>query len=236
VTPVQELLPKTDESVSRRLLARVDGLLDTARDGRESLQKTYVEIGLALDDVENSKAWTVRKFRTFDAYMREWCEPRFGKSRTQLYGAKAVAHHLLPEISKEKLVEIGISKAMPLAMYVKRTGKSAKELLEKALDPKVDTEQFRAEVAVARHEKPEKGKWFDLGGFFCTEEEREEIERGLRAAEQAEPLPENTSEWMTRKIVMQRMVQEFLSTWGHVLNPKEVNGRPTLDSLRSERP
>jgi hypothetical protein len=212
MTPVQEILPKTDESVARRLLSRVDSLLDTARDGRESLQKTYVEIGLALDEVERERAWMLVA-RSYDSYIKEHCEPKFGKSRTQLYGARAAAKYLLPEVSKEQLVEMGISRAMVLAMYVKRTKKPAKELLEKALDPNVDTEQFRAEVAEAQHEKPEKGKWFDLGGFFCTKEEREEIERGLRAAEKNEPLPENTSEWMTRKIVLQRLVQEFLSSY-----------------------
>lgn len=210
--PVQELLPKTDETLARSLLARVDGLLDTARDGRDSLQRTYVEIGLALDEVENTKAWMLVS-HSFDGYIREHCEPKFGKSRTQIYGAKAVAHHLLPEISKDQLVEMGISKAMPLAMYVKRTGKSAVQLLEKALDSKVDVSEFRAAIAEAQHEKPEKGKWFDLGGFFCTKEEREEIERGLRSAENQEPLPADISDWLKRKIVIQRLVSEFLSTY-----------------------
>ncbi len=210
--PVQEILPKTDESVARRLLARVDGLLDTARDGRESLQKTYVEIGLALSDVEKSRAWIAGNFHSFEAYIKQ-CEGRFGRARTQLFGYKSVAERLLPEVSKEKLIEIGISRAMPLAQYVKRTGKPVGDLLNKALDPSVGVDEFRAAVAESEHSKPEKGKWFDLGGFFCTKEEREEIERGLRAAERNEPLPENTSEWMTRKIVVQRLVQEFLSSY-----------------------
>ena len=217
MTLTQELLPKTDEKTAKALLAKVDGLLDDARNGRDSLHRTYVEIGLALDEVENTKAWMVRH-RSYDSYIKEHCEPKFGKSRTQLYGARAAAKYLLPEVSKEKLIEIGISRAMQLASYVKTTGKPAGVLLDKALDPKVDVDQFKAAIAEAKHERPEKGKWFDLGGFFCTPEEKEEIERGFKAAVEQGPLPQEASEWFVRKTVIQRLVMEFLSTYGAAPN------------------
>lgn len=213
MTPVQELLPKTDETQAKALLARVDGLLDDARNGRDSLHRTYVEIGLAIDEVEKSKAWMIR-FRSFDNYVKDHCEPRFGKSRTQIYGAKAVAHYLLPEVTKDQLVEMGISKAMPLAQYTRRKGSSpSQDLINKALDPKIDIAEFRAAISEAQHEKPEKGKWYDFGGAFLTADEKIEMEACFELAETIEPLPEDAPDWLIRKIVMQRLVAEFNSTY-----------------------
>ena len=230
---MQAEIVKVDISEQTLLLTRVDDLLDTAREGRSALHQTYVEIGLGLSAVKKSGAWVLRT-HSWDSYVKS-CEDRFGKARTALYGYVACAERLLPEITKEQLIEIGISKAMPLAMYVKRTGKSPAELLNKALDTKVDIAEFRAAISEAQHEKPEKGKWYDFGGAFLTADEKIEMDAALELAETIEPLPEDVSDCMVRKIVMQRLVAEFMSTYGHLSNPKEVNGRPTLDGLRSER-
>ena len=203
-------LSKADETKARALLARVDGLLDRAKENRENQERTFVEIGIALLDVKNTQAWLLSGQHSFDSYVKG-CETRFGKSRTQLYGAKAVAERLLPAVSKEQLIDMGISRAMPLAMYVKNTGKSAQPLVASALDPQKDVTEFRAEIAEAAHAPTEKGKWYDLGGFFCSAPEREEIERVF--AQAGSDLPAEAPDWMRRKVVVQRLVAEFVSAW-----------------------
>ena len=213
--PAQEIevVSKTDRKDAEALLARVDELLDRARSGRDALNSTYVEIGVALDAVENTRAW-MQVARSYDGYIREHCEPRFGKSRTQLYGARSTAKYLLPHMTPEQLIEIGISKAMPLAQYTKRhAGNLPENLVKQAIDPRVGVEEFKAAVAETQNEKPEKGKWFQIPGFFVTPEEKEEIERGLRRAEEIEPLPETAPDWLKTKITVQRLVAEFLSTY-----------------------
>ena len=211
----QEILPKTDEKVARRLLDEVDGLLDQARNGRESLQRTYVEIGAALLKVEQTKAWMSGGFHSFEAYIKS-CEVRFGRARTQLFGYKAVAERLLPEVSKEQLIEMGISRAMPLAMYVKKTGKPAANLLRDALNPKVGAEQFEALVAEATHQTPEKGKWHQLS-LKAEDSEWGEIKRAmsvaLSRATDGVPLPPETSEPLKNKISLLALAAEFLSTY-----------------------
>jgi hypothetical protein len=212
--PAQEIqkFSKADERTAKELLACVNGLLDEARNGRESLERTYMDIAIVLDEVETSRAWMLVA-HSFDAYIKS-CEARFGKSRTQLYGYRSVAKNLLPAIPKEQLISIGISKAMPLAQYVKQKGGKAPEnLISKAADPNVGVDEFRAEIAAATHVQPEKGKWFEFGGAFLTPAEREEIERGFARAAEVEPLPADISDWMKRKIVIQRLVAEFLSTY-----------------------
>lgn len=211
MTPAQEILPKTDEKVARTLLARVDNLLDEARNGRSKLYSTYVEIGAALLEVEQTRAWMAGGFHSLEAYIKQ-CEGRFGRARTQLFGYKAVAERLLPEVPKEKLIEMGISRAMPLAQYVKRTGKPASNLLADALNPKVSVEEFEAKVAEATHETPEKGKWHQIS-IKAEDSEWDEIERAIEVALALGPLPETASEPLKRKVALLRMSQEFLATY-----------------------
>lgn len=205
---------KVDIEQQKALLSKVDRLLDSARTGHENLSRTYVEIGLALEEVDESKAWMVVA-RSYDSYIKDHCEPKFGKSRTQLYGYRSIAKNLLPSASESELIEMGVTKAQALAGFVKRQKKPPTDkLLADAKNPKIGIEEFRASVAESQHEKPEKGSWYDLGGFFVTPDEKEEIERGFQRATEIEPLPEDCPEWLRKKIIVQRLVAEFLSTYG----------------------
>jgi hypothetical protein len=209
--PVQEI-ELADRQTQEALLARVDSLLDDSRATQERLARNFIEIGVALLEVNKTRAWSLRHHSS-DAYVKS-CEDRFGRSRNVLYGYRSVAENLLPHLPAEKLLEIGISKAQPLAQYVKKTGKKPSEaLLLAAGNPEVGVQEFRAGIAEAQHEKPETGKWYDVGGFFCTPEEQEEIERGLLRAAEVEPLPEDCPDWLKRKIQVQRLVAEFLATY-----------------------
>ena len=203
---------KVDVAQQKALLSKVDRLLESARSGMDNLSRTYVEIGVALDAVENAKAWLLVA-RSYDSYIKDHCEPKFGKSRTQLYNYRSVAKNLLPHMPADKLLEIGISKAQPLAQYVKHAGKLSSGLLAAAENPEVGVEEFRASIAESRHDKPEKGKWYDFGGAFLTADEKIEMDAGLERSETIETLPEDCPDWMIRKIVMQRLVAEFLSTY-----------------------
>lgn len=217
----QEIIPKTDESAAKTLLAKMDELLEKARYGREELGKTYVDIGIALDEIESSRAWMLVA-HSFDGYIREHCEPRFGKSRTQLYGYRAIAKNLLPAVSKKQLIEMGVSRAMPLAQYVRLKGANPPEsLINQALDPKVKVEEFESLIAEATHQSTEKGKWHQIS-IKAEDSEWEEIERAISVALALGPLPVETSEPTKRKVALLRMSQEFLATYEQEVNT--VNG------------
>lgn len=207
-----EVVSNTDRRNAEALLARVDELLDDSRATQDRLHRNFIEIGIALLAVEKSRAWTLRA-KSSDQYIKD-CEGRFGRSRTVLYGYKSVAENLLPHMPASQLMEIGISKAQPLAQYAKKHAGDLPDLLvSKAVDAGVGVEEFKAAVAESQHEKPEKGKWFQIPGFFVTAEEKEEIDRGLRVAEAVEPLPVDCPDWLKTKITVQRLVAEFLSTY-----------------------
>ena len=110
---------------------------------QESLHRNYVDIGITLIAVDDTKAWMLRA-KSSDQFIKD-CEDKFGKGRTVLYQCKSVARHLLPHIPADKLIEIGISKAQPLATFVKNSGKKPPaKLLAAAEDAGVGVEQFRA--------------------------------------------------------------------------------------------
>jgi hypothetical protein len=211
-----EIIKVTPEDALRQqaLLNRVDSLLDSARENQEALHRNYIEIGAALLEVQKTKAWVLRE-RSYDSYVMA-CGKRFSRGRSALYGYVSVVERLSPYVKDGQLVEMGISKSQPLAQYVKQTGKKPPEsLINKALDPEVSVEQFRADIARETHQ-PEnpKAKWFDLGGFYCTADERREIERAFDVATRVDPpIPDETPEIIKRKEIIQRFAMEFLSQY-----------------------
>lgn len=211
---IQELeIPSPAELASNEvLLARVDTLLDETRATEDRLHRNFLEIGVAMLAVQRAKAWIVRA-RSWDSYVMD-CGKRFGRGRSSLYGYTSVAERLLPHMPAEQLIEMGISKAQPLAQYARHhDGRLPIDLVESAINPKVGADDFRAEVAKLQHGTEDKGAWYEIPGFFVTPEEKEEIERGFVRATEVEPLPEDCPEWLKNKIIVQRLVAEFLSTY-----------------------
>lgn len=212
MTPTQELIPKTDETAARDLLERVDGLLVRAKESRQALYRTYVEIGLALDEVETTGAW-ILVARSYDSFIKEHCEPLFGKSRTQLYSYRAIAKNLLPAVTKEQLIEMGVTRAIPLAQYTKLKGRGpSQDLINRALDKNISAEEFESHIAQATHQSPEQGKWHQIP-IKATADEWSEIQRAMTSALAQGPLPEETSEPTKNKVALLRLSAEFLSTY-----------------------
>ena len=215
MTAIIEKVSPAERKKAESLLSRVDSLLDRTRAAQDQLYQDYVEIGVALMEVQESKAWLVREFHSYDAYIKG-CEERFGRGRTALYGYKSVAERLLPSIGKEDLISIGIGKSQPLAAYVKRTGKQPNDvLLAAARNPEIGVDEFKATIAEQLHEKPEpSGKWYEIGGFYCSPSEKQEIQRGFEVAATTDPpISPDLPDWAHRKAVIQRLVMEFLATY-----------------------
>lgn len=212
--PAQEIevVSPSELVKNEELLARVDSLIDEARTSEEKLHRDFLEIGVAMLEVQRAKAWLLVA-RSWDSYVMD-CGKRFGRGRTALYSYVSVAERLLPHMPAKQLVEMGISKAQPLAAFVKKTGKTpTAALIESASDPDVGVEQFRATVAESTHEKPEKGKWRELS-FFASEDEWLEIETALKYAEIIDEVPVDTPDWAKKKRAIVAMSRECISSWG----------------------
>lgn len=205
-----EQLSPDDRKKAKTLLARVDELLDSTRSQHEQLLRNHAEIGAALREIQESRAWLLTEHKTFDQYVMG-CESKFGRKRTALYSYKSVAERLLPIMSKETLIEIGISKAHVLAQHVKKSGQSPdKDLVNQAKDSMVSLVEFKAAVA---GEKPEQGAWYEQGGFFASSEEIKELERAKQLAREHIQVPPDASEWLERKLIAQAQAMECISSW-----------------------
>jgi len=219
MTPAQEIevVSKTDKAAQRALLARADSLLDKSRASYESLARYQIELGIVLTEIQKSRAWLLTGCKTLDEYIKS-CEEKFGRGRSALYNYRNIAEYLLPTVPEEDLIAIGVTKAQALASFVKKKRRPPTDkLLSDAKNPKVGIEEFRATIAEATHDKPEKGTWYEFGGAFVTPEEKEEFERGFASAATTDPaLPTDVPDWLARKLVLQRLIAEFFSAYGHI--------------------
>jgi len=199
-------------SAQEELLERVDILLDDARIGQQKLHENYVQIALAMLEVKTTKSFLART-HSWDAYLVS-CGQRLGKKRTVLYSGVSVVEQLGPYIAPKQLVSMGVSKAQPLAAFVKHSGKKpTPALLEAALDDKIGVEEFRAQIATAQHLPADpKGKWRSIG-FFCTDDEWSEIERAFALARREDEIDENLPETVVQFRTISAMAKECISSW-----------------------
>jgi hypothetical protein len=198
----------TSDAVSK-LLAQINS-------GETLLRTSLAQLGTVLLKVRTKKYWHAWGFPSFGAYI-DSIKNQVGKGRTQLYQTIGVADKLLPFVTPDELANIGISKAILLKQSVEKTGKTpSDEILDQAQDPKVDAAELKALLFKNSNGSPENGQetYFDLGGFYTTKEEKEEILRTFDVATKTDPVISNEiPEWARRKEIIQRLCMNYLAEY-----------------------
>src|SRR5271157_45320 len=209
-----EIIVPPEPGSALALKEKIDTLIVQISDGQWNLGKKFVELGQALLEVRSQKYWQGWGYETFGAFI-DMVTEKLDRGRAQIYGYIGTVEKLLPSIGEDQLVEMGISKANDLARVVRAGKVILPALLTKALDPNCDVSEFKAAVQTELHqENPEKGKWRDVGGFYATPEEKEEILRGFDIAARTDPvIASDLPDHARRKEVMQRLVREYLATY-----------------------
>jgi len=186
---------------------------------KRALDSNYVKLSQYINEVRQKKYWLLGNYRTFGDYL-ESIEKKFGLGHSQLYVGMKVARNLLPSVAEKDLVDMGITKAGVLSKYVEQSGQNVvpEEILTLAKDPKTRSDQLDAAVNAKLHNVGmEKGKWYSMGGFFCTEDEKQEIEDALALAGSIDPLvPNNIPMWQQHKEKVLRLAREFMGTYAGV--------------------
>jgi hypothetical protein len=210
LTVPNETFMKNAVEVNRKIVH----LISNIHNGELALATGYVALGAALLAVKENKYWVALEFKNFGEYIAS-IKDKIQVGRTQLYLYIATVEKLLPSITEKELYNIGITKALELKRVVSMTGQQPpQELIDLALDPKTTQLALKGEVYKHLHLTPEdKGIYFDFG-FYVTEEEKAEIERGLDVAARIDPPVGNDWEENARKKeIMFRFVREFLATY-----------------------
>lgn len=223
-SPDTVLAPFTEQEIlsANVVKANVENLISTIEKSAKALNESYVSLGAALVTVSDKKLWMVWGLKSFGEYL-ETVGPRINYSRSQMYNIIGIAEKLLPVVSEENLVKMGVTKAGMLAKAVKNTGEPpTEELVSKAVDPKTKADEFEEEVAHAFHmvEPNSKGKFYSLGFVMLEDDEKTEFMNAVQiaikmGAEVKHPVEKWTDLTPTeKKIVLQKWIMEYVGTYG----------------------
>jgi len=183
---------------------------------RESLDRNFVKLAQIINEVRQKKYWLLGNYKNFGEYLAG-CETKFGVGHSQIYVGMKIVRNLLPALAGEDLVNMGITKAGVLSKFVEQSGQTSipDDILQIAKDPDKKTEDLEIAVNAKLHNVPlEKGTWINLGGFFCTEEEKQEINDALELAGSIDPVvPNNIPAWQQHREKVLRLAREFLGSY-----------------------
>lgn len=218
VDGVAESFSEQEKQEAKKIQQKIEEIVNEILTSKESIDRNFVRVSRLIEEVRQKKYWLLGEYKTFGDYLSD-CEKKFGIKHSQLYVGMKVARNLLPSIPEKDLVEIGISKAGVLSKYVEQSGQTQipQDIIDAAKTKK--TEELDGMVNARLHNviPEEKGNWFSIGGFFATEDERQEILDALEIAGNIDPLvPKTIPQWQRTKECCLRMAREFIGTYGSV--------------------
>lgn len=209
------MLTTTGNREIEEVAQRVEALLDTIKNNELNRASDYAKLGLLLYKIRSEKLWIAFDHKNFGSYV-DSVKQKLHVGRTQIYMYLSVVEKLLPSISKEDLTTMGVSKAIELKKVVSQTGaQPTQELIDFALNPNTTRAVLRGEVYKHLNiQTPlETGIYFELG-CYVSQEECDEIEDALYAAERIDPVvPLDWPENSRKKEILLRLCREFLAEY-----------------------
>jgi hypothetical protein len=202
--------------VASQIRREIEQVAAAIKTNEQVLDSNWVYLGCLTHKVRTNKYWQNYGHRSFGAYIATLA-PKVEKERSQIYLYTTVAEKLLPQISENDLVNMGATKANELKKYVVESGKLVpQELIDLALNPNKKIDEVKAAVADSLNRTPEtKGKWFEIKGFYVSEEEQILLEDTLELAKNIDPvIPHDIPDHVQRKEAVLRLAMEFQSTYG----------------------
>lgn len=214
-TSLVETFSSEEKLRAKNVQSEIEVVAGEINFNKKVLESNYVKLGSLVNEVREKKFWLLGDYNNFGEFLI-YCEKKFHLGHSQLYGYMGVSRNLLPNISESDLCEMGITKASVLSKHVEQGGKVTSDLLQSALNKGTKTDELKAESNINLHKivDLQKGRWYDLGGFYATEEEILELEQGYKAARETDPpISRDLPEWIVRKEVQRRLAQEFAGSY-----------------------
>lgn len=197
------------------LNTQVDELASTIQSNEKLISSSWVKIGSLIYKIRSKKYWQVYGYSSFGSYAKS-LEPKINRKRSQVYLAVGVIETLGDQIEPQNLESMGITKASVLRKYAKQSGKRVpQDLIDTASDENTSTEDIDATVSKLLHEPPkDKTTWYNFGGFYVSEAEKDEIEAAIELAKMVDPVVLHTNpEHIQRGEVFMKMCREFYGTY-----------------------
>ena len=179
-----------------------------------ALDHGYAHLGALLVQVSEQELWREPGFQSFDKYM-ESLQEKYHRGRTQLYSYFTSVREMRPYLSETQMNEIGISKLNVLKGATKKLGfPPNNEVIEVALDAKSTVSDVKKKIAQTHQlvEEEQQGTWFELGGFFVTDEEKLVLKSAFEASWRTDPVISKTvKEQIRMKEGLLRLAMEYLA-------------------------
>jgi hypothetical protein len=210
-------VPSEPELSAEDINEQIEQVVISLRYQRDQIEYSVAKLGSLMLKVQEHKLWEKLGHRSWGSYVQS-VQEKLQMGRTQIFQYISVAKALLPVMTEEELGNIGITKAIELKRFQNLTGKKpTPELVAHAKHSSMA--ELKARVFLETHGVPmEQERYFDFGGCYLSDGEREEIERAFMAACLVDPpIPEGTSDVPKKKEIMLRLAREFLSTWGDLV-------------------
>jgi hypothetical protein len=195
----------------------IEKVVISLRYQRDQVEFSIAKLGTLLLKVHDNRLWEKLGHPSWGSYIG-YVQDRLQIGRTQIFQYVSVAKALLPVMSEDEMASVGITKCIELKRFQNLTGKRpTPELVAHAKHSSMA--ELKARVFLETHGMPmEKERYFDFGGCYFSDDEREEIELAFQAACLVDPpIPEGTSDVPKKKEIMLRLAREFLSTWGDLV-------------------
>lgn len=179
------------------------------------VSRGYAKLARLLSLFKLNESWRELGHSSFNSYLLTLKE-KYNRSSQQLYAYVAVAEKLLPLVGEEALDKMGVTKATAIVKAASKAKKNIpQELIDLALDEKIDVEQIRAfafKLFELNGEQP-KGKYQDFGGAYLDEEEQKTFREAVLVTKCFLNIPSEAPDWLQRKRIIMAWAQEFLGSY-----------------------
>jgi len=171
----QMTAPELNRRRALVVLGKIDEILSWEQTKERERDRRFVELGQYLCEVRSGQYWRLENLKSFDEYL----EKRFPESRRKAYYLMAI-HENLTRIPKQRLREIGWTKATEMAKVARRDGSDfdCATWLHKAQELPKDT--FKREVE--RHLTGQETEPWEIIYFKLYKSQLPVIEQALETA------------------------------------------------------
>jgi hypothetical protein len=211
LTPVQ--FSSEDKQRAEELRKEISTTILQLRSSYDVFLRGFVHLGALVYELRSKRYWYLMGYQSFGSYMVD-LEDALKRKKTQIYNAISVAEHLLPHVPIAQVEDMGITNATALARMVRETHKAPTAEIV-AAGKTMDLPEYRAalEESFRVFDSHPKGRWRELGGFWCEDEEWKTIQDAFNIIAQAEEFKKETSGWQRLKMTILRMAQEIIGTY-----------------------
>jgi len=157
------------------VLGKIDEILTWEKERGQERDVRFVDLGRYLCEVRAGQYWRLEKMKSFD----EFLERRFPDSRRKAYYLMAIHEHLT-RVPKQKLREIGWTKATELAKVARREGERFQSATWVHKAQALPKEEFKREVE--RHLTGRETEAWELLYFKLYKSQLVVVERALETA------------------------------------------------------